>query len=194
MIQINLTEPNSQDWEAWKKKCATKTAEALAQFKAGHPPAISALYKAQKKVFSRLCYGKCAYCEKKIASSQHGDVDHYRPKSGVAEEDWTPVQLRRNGRTGLHPGYFWLAYTPGNLIFCCISCNQIGEGRRWGKGTRFPVGVFRAEEPGEEADEERKLLNPFLDNPEEHIKIDATGVYSPVNSSEMGQVSSDIRN
>ena len=45
----------------------------------------------------------------------HGDVEHYRPKGGVRQND--PDALEQ-------PGYFWLAYVWENLFFACQLCNQ----------------------------------------------------------------------
>jgi len=49
-------------------------------------------------------YGKCCYCERKLRASDHGDVEHFRPKSAVrqdansAEEKLGTIGLRTVGR------------------------------------------------------------------------------------------------
>ena len=99
-----------------------------------------------------LFHGKCAYCESKVLHISSGDVEHYRPKRKV-EEDPT------------HSGYYWLAYDISNLLPCCEKCN-----RARGKMNRFPVAGARAYSPGAPLDSEHpEMLNPFLDNPQEHL-------------------------
>ncbi|MBI1786218.1 MAG: hypothetical protein HYR60_01540, partial [Acidobacteria bacterium] len=56
-------------------------------------------------------HGKCAYCESKIDTVAHGDVEHFRPKSV----------------------YWWLAYCYDNHLYACQICNQVF------KKDRFPV-------------------------------------------------------
>ena len=71
-------------------------------------------------------FSKCLYCEEKIPSSQHGDVEHLAPK-----RDFPFLRL-----------VYW------NLSLACIKCN--GK-----KSSNF--------------DAEIPWLNPFEDNPAEHI-------------------------
>jgi hypothetical protein len=59
--------------------------------------------------------GKCAFCESKVRHIAHGDVEHYRPKGGVRQNDGDPLE---------QPGYFWLVYVWENLFFACQLCNQ----------------------------------------------------------------------
>ncbi|MFI2770244.1 hypothetical protein ACH50P_22525, partial [Sulfitobacter sp. M22386] len=58
-----------------------------------------------------LASGKCAYCEGLISGVGAREVEHYRPKGGVAEDT-------------SHPGYWWLAHDWENLLPTCILCNQ----------------------------------------------------------------------
>ncbi|PND37957.1 hypothetical protein C1O66_10740 [Paucibacter aquatile] len=51
-------------------------------------------------------FSKCAYCEADTAVVAHGDVEHFRPKSG----------------------YWWLAYCYDNYTFSCQVCNQSYKG------------------------------------------------------------------
>lgn len=44
-----------------------------------------------------LQHGKCCYCERMRDTYGEIDVEHFRPKAGIAEEE-------------NHPGYWWLAY------------------------------------------------------------------------------------
>jgi uncharacterized protein (TIGR02646 family) len=82
--------------------------------------------------------GKCAYCEVQFVLDQTGDVEHFRPKAGVVDEHDQRVD---------HPGYYWLAYEWSNLLPSCSKCNRLTktkDGRRVGKGERFPVMGRRA--------------------------------------------------
>src|SRR5437016_3573442 len=112
MIRIERVEPHSLAWVRWKARCNVKAAEVIRRVSSGERPKVTALYKKQKPAIAGMFNGKCAFCEKKILSTQHGDVDHFRPKDGVAEEDWSRVQFHRDGRNGVHLGYYWLAYDP----------------------------------------------------------------------------------
>lgn len=58
-----------------------------------------------------LFHGKCAYCETSYAASAPVDVEHYRPKGAVAEDD-------------THGGYWWIAMNWENLLPSCIDCNR----------------------------------------------------------------------
>jgi hypothetical protein len=96
---------------------------------------------------------KCCFCETKITAWSHGDVEHYRPKKGVTEDP-------------SHGGYWWLAYEPTNLLLSCQVCNQIYKRNKFPledetKRAKTPDDVWAAEEP--------LLLDPYVDEPEEHI-------------------------
>ena len=91
-----------------------------------------------------LFQGRCAYCEGKPLVDSSGDVEHYRPKLGVLEEAG-------------HGGYWWLAYSPQNLLPACENCNRVR-----GKRTSFPVeGGTRAWDDQGLATEQPLLLNPY---------------------------------
>ena len=59
-------------------------------------------WKPAKEQLLSESYGKCAFCECEIPSHNHGDVEHYRPKSI----------------------YWWMAYTIDNFLLSCSICNQ----------------------------------------------------------------------
>jgi hypothetical protein len=107
-----------------------------------------------------------------IIADQHlGDVEHYRPKGRVTDEDGKLVFIGERP----HPGYYWLAYDWLNLLPACIGCNRPGQspsGVVSGKWDKFPVAAFRAAKPGEEEREEPVILNPWRDNPNEHLSFD----------------------
>ena len=77
----------------------------------------SSLYgaKSVKNALITAQQDKCAFCESKVRHIAHGDVEHYRPKGGVRQNDGDALE---------QPGYFWLAYAWGNLFFACQLCNQ----------------------------------------------------------------------
>ena len=136
---------SSAVWKRWGLDCS-KAAEDLAQQVArGEKPVISDLYK-RKSIKDQYFfaagppfYGKCAYCEAPIRDYQHGDVEHFRPKAGVTDENGQPVclfdeqgqvQIGADGEPVKHPGYYWLAYEWTNLLPTCVKCNQDDDDRR----------------------------------------------------------------
>jgi uncharacterized protein (TIGR02646 family) len=124
-----------------------------------------------RDALSTLFHGKCAYCESVIGTTQAGDIDHFRPKTSVVENPD-------------HPGYWWLVNTWENMLIACIDCNrprrQAGPTKigMSGKGNRFPIAdeSKRAFKPGNEQFEERLLLDPTVDNPEEHFVYSEDGI------------------
>jgi hypothetical protein len=188
MIKIDRVEPQSPAWRGWKARCKAKKKKVIEEYKGGKLPTVTDLYKDRKDDILDMFNGKCAFCEKKITSTQRGDVEHYRPKSTVQEEDWTPARLTRGRRSGdPHPGYWWLAYDSANLLLACILCNQVTAGREFGKGNRFPVEKFRAERPGEEKKEAPQLIDPCRDDPTDYIAFDGTGICFSINNNSRGR-------
>ena len=111
---------------------------------------------------------KCGYCETHESAGASLRVDHYRPKAGVKD-------VPDNN------GYYWLAYEWSNLVLSCEKCN----GRKLhnfplqqedDRVTEPPLGVngiptidsCRADRAILLA-ERPLLLNPELDNPDEHL-------------------------
>lgn len=88
-----------------------------------------ARWTAVRDAFEQHSNGKCWYVECKSPGADN-DIDHYRPKSRVAED-----------RT--HPGYYWLAFEWRNLRLSCQRANrprrdeEIGE--TGGKSDHFPL-------------------------------------------------------
>ncbi|MER9059919.1 hypothetical protein [Mesorhizobium sp. M0698] len=134
---------------------------------------------AVKYALDKLFFGKCAYCESRYANQAPVDVEHYRPKGRIAG-------------VANHPGYWWLAMAWHNLLPSCIDCNR----RRWqdlpkfpeslaqllaapemqgvkaslGKQDLFPIaGAARATADFPGIDEQPDLINPCVDDPEEHL-------------------------
>lgn len=131
-----------------------------------------------KPVFMELQHNKCAFCERQFAaaSSPGGtaelDVEHFRPKSMVADWPGANAFPLRMGRP--HPtGYHWLAYHLLNYAVACKVCNSGLKadhfpiaGRR-GRSTQDPISLYRSERP--------YLLYPISDldaDPQELITFD----------------------
>jgi len=132
----------------------------------------------------KLFKGKCAYCESTFLHVYSGDVEHFRPKGEI--EEAVP---------NTKPGYYWLAADWANLLLSCRNCNQKlthsihGEVDKitMGKMNQFPLSNesrrIRIHDHPTNIDSEedyRLLLNPCIDNPEEHLEYDDTsGVIKP---------------
>lgn len=71
----------------------------------------------------KLQHHKCCYCERP-QGCRWEDVEHFRPKA----------QAQR-GPGFSTDGYWWLAWTWGNLLYACPLCN------RTHKGAKFPLAV-----------------------------------------------------
>ena len=117
----------------------------------GHNTVRAVLRKAQ--------HGKCCFCEgKQFGPFAAADVEHYRPKGAVRQNE----QLKK-----VLPGYFWLAYSWDNLYLSCQFCN------RSNKKSLFPLKdpTKRASSHADNlAEEEPLIIDPGgLDDPREHI-------------------------
>ena len=178
MIHVKPDEPSDPDWAAWRAK-----ADAATKLLETEPPPDpieidDALYKGGRDAILKLFHGKCAYCESLITADQrHGDVDHFRPKKRVTDQNGTIVEIQGNP----HPGYFWLAYQWTNLLPACASCNRPGtdpDGSKGGKWDKFPVDGARAMKYCDPlTTEDPWLIDPYHDDPSEHLEFDpATGL------------------
>jgi uncharacterized protein (TIGR02646 family) len=120
---------------------------------------------------------KCAYCESVYAANAPMIVEHYRPKGGFDLP---------NGKRQI-PGYWWLGSTWTNLLPSCWDCNSErghdyeGTRRVTGKANRFPLNDERrrATTPGQEHHEDPRLLDPTVDDPDEHLEFVEKGVIKP---------------
>ena len=201
MIFVDFEEPKTDSWQKWRQQCDVKTDELIQRHEAGEQITIGNLYKHSRmqEIYKRQekpFHGKCAYCESDVLVSQHGDIEHWRPKGAVTDEHNKTVYIRdENGTVSPHPGYYWLAYEWTNLLLSCVLCNQISSskplGKLIGKGTRFPVKGDYARRRGEETTEEPLLLNPAEEDPDTHLSVDVTiGIMIP--KSERGRISIEI--
>lgn len=180
MIAVRFVEPADTKWVKWRKRCI-KATELLTSTltPTGEIRISEKLYKSERERIWQAFNGKCAYCEVLLTGNQRGDVEHWRPKKAVTDEEGNSI---RHPKTGLeHRGYYWLAYDWRNLLPSCVECNQPGKnakGETLGKRNMFPVEdeELRAYSPGEEVLEKPLLLHPFLDTPENDLVFDRTGV------------------
>jgi hypothetical protein len=196
MIKIHFVEPQTVEWTQWVADCRIKQSAHNAAFASGQSsPIDSSLYGRLKKVVftdvSGPFHGKCAFCEERIRTNQHGDIEHFRPKGAIVD-DVTNQPIRRIVTGDEHPGYYWLTYEWQNLLPSCVLCNQPSTepgNQPIGKRNYFPLAdeTKRAQQPGDEAQEDPLLLHPVQDDPSEHLGLDPTGVFFAFNGSPKGE-------
>ena len=132
MRKVVFVEPQTEEWKRWRKK--VKNSIARQKYVLGQVVKIDEkLYKQCKDDIVRLFHGKCAYCEQKILNvapdgrvgqlNQPGDIEHFRPKGRVTDINGALVYCK-SSPNHLHPGYYWLAYDPLNLLLACETCNR----------------------------------------------------------------------
>ena len=178
-----------QEWQQLLDDAESGRQELIANFDQGRDASIkSALYSRYKEFLKRLFRGKCAYCEGKYVLGEPGDVEHFRPKGRVVDDEFKPI---RRGDIE-HPGYYWLAYEWKNLLPSCTDCNRFRNHERVekrtkrreggaGKADRFPLQdeQKRAWKPDDEAYEEAMLIDPTKVDPQEHFEFQTNGVIVP---------------
>ena len=199
MIKINFIQPNGDDrWLTWRKKCEAAKLETEKSVSNNASPQISSIYKDKyiKKQYylaSKSCFaGKCAYCEANITDFQRGDIEHFRPKLGVTDENDNPVIVDYGHGLTQHKGYYWLAYEIDNLLLSCEICNQpsVIKEEKIGKHNRFPVedNVYSITE-NKKVMEKPLLINPLNEDPSEFIIVDPeNGFMRPKNESKKGEI------
>ena len=176
------------DWDA---RAGEATASALRE--AGYHDARADVYASDRvrAALEELFHRMCAYCGVKVAAVTW-DVEHYRPKGRVRERPE-------------HPGYYWLAYEWSNLYVACQPCNQHRrdkptwedptEGPAVGKVDQFPLAdeSTRAMEPGDDLSaEDRLLIDPCADNPEDYLGYEPTGQIFAIGSAPKGERSIEV--
>lgn len=177
MRRIEFNEPQSDSWEKWKEKCGIETKSLIKNWKPGNTIKIkNKLYKGQKDFyFSKEgpFRRKCAFCEKGLTIFE--DLDHYRPKKLVTDENDAPIKVVIDGQKIDHPGYYWLAYSCHNLLPACKVCNSASteDNKPIGKRNRFPVVGKHSFKPGDEKRERPLLLNPIFDDIDNHLIWDS---------------------
>jgi hypothetical protein len=219
----------SQWWENWITKARAATAASIEVYEStgriSEGDLDPSIWSELKTMLLEHClHYKCAYCEISIAQSrQSGHQEHFRPK--------LKVNYRRPGRKSAinasttdaiggrvdHPGYFWLAYNPANLLPSCEKCNT-GKGKR----NQFPLqdghpyillkrlteaelntlktpedavpskkwqGFYYLGPHDLDRIEGRILLNPYFDDPREHLIFGHAGIEAAREDPKTGQPS-----
>jgi uncharacterized protein (TIGR02646 family) len=161
--------------------------ERAREYYATEPPPTKA-FKFERYSEHDVCFAldelfheKCAYCETSYRAVDSRDVEHFRPKGGVAEAPQ-------------HPGYWWLAASWSNLLPSCPPCNQrrrqtlyepgtpleeFEAARRRqaetlsGKKNSFPVskGNWATSEEHQLTTEDPLLINPCERDPADHLEF-----------------------
>lgn len=140
---------------------------------------------------------KCVFCESSLLGTQPGDIEHYRPKGKIANDvelPFKPKPAKRSKRGAannapVHDGYWWLAAEWSNLLISCADCNRPREQEDYdnhrrviGKSNFFPIAAHsaRAQRAGALQGEVPLLLNPCLDDPDDHLVFRDDGAVEPV--------------
>ncbi|WP_296947347.1 hypothetical protein [uncultured Massilia sp.] len=138
---------------------------------------ITAAYRSAE-VKNRLVqthFGKCAYCETRILSVSHGDVEHFRPKAKYTGESQTGT------------GYFWLAYDWRNLFLACDMCNETYKGTYFAlmPAVEGLIASSRRLDAGEDVEtdleEDAVLIDPAIENPRAWLSFDVVRGTAEVN-------------
>lgn len=181
MIRIKFNEPKTKSWNRWIADCKTATHTLCSTFSWGNPFEINDLYR-RKSIKDEVYFskagpfrGRCAYCESHLTDFQRPDIEHFRPKMKVTDENDNPIfVLCPDGSKRQHPGYYWLAYDWRNLLPSCGVCNQPGLGGI-GKRNRFPLAAAgHAIDEAGIGTEKPLLFNPIDPDdadPEVHIGV-----------------------
>ncbi|MDM1679853.1 hypothetical protein HX069_11900 [Myroides odoratimimus] len=112
-----------------------------------------------KDKLKEIQHNKCCFCESYITHISYGDVEHFRPKAGWVQEN-----------EGINkPGYFFLAYDWNNLMLSCTICNQRNKRNFFPlENPEFRTNITEAYNIN---NEQPLFIDPFIDNPEEHIEF-----------------------
>jgi hypothetical protein len=203
-------------WENWITKSRAATAAAIEVYEStgriSEADLDSSIWSELKRMLLAHClHDKCAYCEISIAQSrQSGHQEHFRPKLKVNYRKADRKSVINASTTDAiggridHPGYFWLAYHPANLLPSCEKCNT-GKGKR----NQFPLqdgrpyillkrlteaelktlktpedaipskkwkGFYYLGPQDLDQIEGRILLHPYFDDPSEHLIFGHAGI------------------
>ena len=117
-------------------------------------------HNAVKDTLRKVQHKKCCFCEGQFEAFAAADVEHFRPKGAVQQDE---------NSSRLILGYYWLAYAWDNLYWCCQVCN------RENKKNYFPLAnpTRRARSHTDDiATEKPLILNPGgQEDPRRHIKF-----------------------
>lgn len=151
-----------------------------------------------KAALSEATRGKCGYCEEFVISGQHGDVEHFYPKSEIwklsddaaergEEEEWTSRVRGRKQDVLSESGFWWMAYDWRNYLLSCLVCNQ-----KW-KLAYFPLGGRPTLPPRLGSRYRPLLLNPFTGpDPRKHLEFGPDGEVRPLDGSVEGRATIDV--
>lgn len=190
-IEIYIKEKARRLADHKQKKAQAELAGLRAPRAPAKPPSPFTLYKhdSVRAQLNEMFHRKCAYCESCYYATSAMEVEHFRPKEGLYGDDD-------------HQGYWWLWVSWDNLLPSCIYCNQrrsqtlpkasgkpalLDEDQGLfddprsaftGKGTHFPILGGRVTSPGDCSKELPLLLNPCLDQPQDHLEyyIESTNI------------------
>jgi uncharacterized protein (TIGR02646 family) len=120
--------------------------------------------------------GKCAYCESKIGDSIEEHIGHYRPKRGARGFAKAGDYTARDA-VFYDTHYWWLQLEWENVLLTCQKCERF-------KASWFPLldEAKRAMANTFGADlqiEAPLLLNPYEDDPDEHLSFSSDGHVQP---------------
>ncbi len=174
---MTLRRPTEPDILAAAKDRLTDDLARAWQQKRSRGPEPDAVLHAPEILDALLAMtdGICAYCERgvELQGPDAAVVTHHRPTWGAVGSAGD-VALR---------AYWWLTYAWRNLYPACPDCVRA-------RGTRFPVVGERATSP-EDLDAERPLLlDPAVDDPDEHLRFHPDGTVTAL--TERGRVTVDI--
>lgn len=170
------------------KSCQTQQHKALTE-KANHNFSGYHYRDSTIETLRKLYKYKCGYCETRESAGASLRVDHYRPKAGV--KDATD-----------HDGYYWLAYEWSNLVLSCEKCNgrKLHNFPLQDETNRISTPVLGINGlPTQECcradreilrNEHPLLLNPELDDPDEHLIFLPNGIIAP--KTVIGKTSIDV--
>jgi len=155
-------------------KCQSKIKESIE--KASYQKSNWYKRKDTKKALKEIYNNKCAYCEGYSSAQAPFHVEHYRPKkeASITVDD---KKIKIEG----HKGYYWLAFEWSNLLWSCYWCNKNKDtqfpledekNRKFNppldKGGKLKVNNCRCNN-AELLSEKPLLINPEIDNPEDHF-------------------------
>ena len=188
MIPFARADLANAAWKSWREGACQAMQELVSQYKPGQDVKLQKkIYQGAKPFLLELSSYKCAYCESLIALSQPGDVEHYRPKGRIRDENGKVVKVKFQDNEVEHPGYWWLAYDWPNLLPSCIDCNRRRkhglEGVAAGKDDYFVVRGQRAALPSDDLHQEQALLlDPSTPdfNPHQHFEFLQDGKLRPL--------------
>jgi len=112
-------------------------------------------------------YGKCAYCEAKMAATSQADVEHFRPKAGYDPATGSIEAAMLGARGLVRSGYFWLAYSSSNYYAACRICNEVYKKNKFDLMPDSPRATYNTP-----AQEKPAFIDPGQEDPREILRFD----------------------